>query len=537
LTTGAVRAAAAAASSLVAVLALSAFATASHPAAASGNTYYVDQGLEGASDSNPGTETEPWLTIQHAADVALAGDTVIVKSGTYPERVWPAHSGVDGAHITFRAEPRRSVTMWGFYTRDADYVRIEGFSITTDPSLTGWTDRHGVFIRSNHVEVVDNYFYDIDGYGVLGYWHEPYPRSAYVAQNKVYRCQAGINVTGYDWLVEDNEVERLYDHGQGDCDYTRFFGDDHVIRGNYFHGTDFEEIGSAHVDCFQTFDNNGEFVHDVTIESNWCEDFHQGFMGEGHYYHDITRITFKNNVFAHGGAWGLCVQDISYLTAVNNTFVDIRYHAIGVSGQHGHHALIYNNIISGSSSSYWFSDGASGSGDYNLIFDASPPPESGAHDLVGLDPLFEDGSGGDYHLQPGSPAVDAAQAWGSVRGDFDGNERPQGHAWDIGAFEYLPPLTLHGQAGDETIRLDWTVNVTVPATSVWRIDYYSTTIASTVVATDALAGSVRQYKLPGLDNYSWYTVTLSTVPSWLSDTVSLLVTDRFAFLPIVHRGH
>jgi hypothetical protein len=530
------RVVATAASGLIAVFALSPFAAASPPAVLRANTYYVDRGLDGASDSNEGTETEPWLTIQHAADVAGAGDTVIVKSGTYPERVQPANSGMAEALIAFRAQPRRSVTMWGFYTQGADYIRIEGFNITTDSSLTGWTDRHGVFIRSDHVEVVDNYFYDISGYGILGYWHEPYPRSAYVAQNKVYRCQAGINVTGYDWLVEDNEVERLYDHGGGDCDYTRFFGDNHVIRGNHFHGTNFEEIGSAHVDCFQTFDNNGEFVHDVTVEGNLCNDFHQGFMGEGHYYHDITRITFQNNVFAHGGAWGLCVQDISYLTAVNNTFVDIRYHAIGLSGSHAHHGAIYNNIISGAGSSYWWSDGASGRGDYNLIFDASPPPVAGAHDLVGVAPLFVDGGAEDYHLQQGSPAIDAGQAWSSVRSDYDGNERPQGHAWDVGAFEYLTPLRLRGRAGDETIWLDWVVNVTLPLAGTWRIDYYSTTIASAIVATDTLASSARGYTLTGLDNYDWYTVTLSTVPSWLSDTLSLLVTDRFTFLPLVHRG-
>jgi hypothetical protein len=88
-----------------------------YPAAA---TYYVDRNHPLASDANPGSQSLPWLTIQHAAQVAVAGDTVIVKTGNYPERVVPAHSGSPGSPITFRAEPRRSVSMYGFYTVNAN---------------------------------------------------------------------------------------------------------------------------------------------------------------------------------------------------------------------------------------------------------------------------------------------------------------------------------------------------------------------------------------------------------------------------------
>src|SRR5258708_31368654 len=61
--------------SLASLLPASAFAAAS---------YYVSKT---GADTNPGTEQQPWLTIQHAANVAPPGSTVYVHAGTYPARV------------------------------------------------------------------------------------------------------------------------------------------------------------------------------------------------------------------------------------------------------------------------------------------------------------------------------------------------------------------------------------------------------------------------------------------------------------------
>ena len=158
--------------------------------------YYVDLGHPQASDTNPGTEILPWLTIQHAADVLIAGETVIIKPGFYAERVLPQNSGEQGKLITFEASLANTVTMWGFDTVNANYLRIDGFNIATDYSLTGWTEKYGVFIRSDFVEVVNNHFYDLKAAAIQGYWGEDFPISAYIAGNTIYRSQMGIVVTG-----------------------------------------------------------------------------------------------------------------------------------------------------------------------------------------------------------------------------------------------------------------------------------------------------------------------------------------------------
>jgi hypothetical protein len=65
------------------------------------NTFSRDifVGGAGASDSNPGTAAQPFATIQKAASVAVAGDVVKIRSGTYRETIIPTNSG-----ITFEAD-------------------------------------------------------------------------------------------------------------------------------------------------------------------------------------------------------------------------------------------------------------------------------------------------------------------------------------------------------------------------------------------------------------------------------------------------
>src|SRR5436190_18685183 len=50
------------------------------PPPQSGATYYV---APRGADSNPGSQSRPFRTIQHAADIVNPGDTVIVEDGTY----------------------------------------------------------------------------------------------------------------------------------------------------------------------------------------------------------------------------------------------------------------------------------------------------------------------------------------------------------------------------------------------------------------------------------------------------------------------
>ncbi|MCX5673904.1 MAG: hypothetical protein NTX87_02750, partial [Planctomycetota bacterium] len=86
-------------------------------AATQGKTYYVDRNRAGASDANPGTEDQPFLTIQHAVDLVQPGDTVLIKGSIDPASpsaiydqsgrngVDPVRPGLPGQPITIASYP------------------------------------------------------------------------------------------------------------------------------------------------------------------------------------------------------------------------------------------------------------------------------------------------------------------------------------------------------------------------------------------------------------------------------------------------
>ena len=75
--------------------------------AQSGSTFYVSKT---GNDTNSGSFTAPWLTIQHAANSVTAGATVYVESGVYNESVNFPHPELlrtTSRSRTIRDRPRR----------------------------------------------------------------------------------------------------------------------------------------------------------------------------------------------------------------------------------------------------------------------------------------------------------------------------------------------------------------------------------------------------------------------------------------------
>lgn len=88
-----------------------------------GRVYHVSKS---GSDRNQGTEEEPFLTIQRAADLAVAGDRVVVHEGVYREWVRPRNGGRnDGCRIIYESAR-------------GEHVQIKG-----SERMTGWSPVKG----------------------------------------------------------------------------------------------------------------------------------------------------------------------------------------------------------------------------------------------------------------------------------------------------------------------------------------------------------------------------------------------------------
>ena len=381
-------------------------------------TYVVDQAAPGAAENNAGTEERPFKTVGHAATVVKPGDTVFVMAGKYDERVKVRTSGAEGRPITLRAMPRRSVVVGGLDLQ-ASYICVVGFEITAEKPAVA------VQLSGNHCEVLDNDIHDMM-VGVAGTAGKPSPDgntrdySAVahnrVAYNRVYHSQYGFMLGGDDWLVENNEVNRLFMYTPGnkydDCDYSRFFGKGCVQRYNYYHGSTKEEIKTAHVDCLQTFCNNGEIAQDLVFEYNTCFDFHQMCMVESApHIGSVRGWTFRHNIVSPNapalrGGWGPDIIQTPDVTIENCTISTVNWATIGLRGKESTNGQIRNNILCDAEravdDTMDFTP-AKPVIEYNLTFKTAPV--SGEHNLNGQDPLFVDAAKRDFRLRKGSPAI------------------------------------------------------------------------------------------------------------------------------------
>ena len=361
----------------------------------SGTTYYV---APGGSDNNPGTEAQPFATIQKGLDTVTAGGTLIVQDGTYSAapQTWAVgavrSTGTASDPIVIRAAHKwgavidgQNANQRGFYicgkgdgcAQAAQYVTIQGFEVkncwlSSSPGGSG-IDLDGY---ANHCVIRDNHIHHIANF----------PDSSSM---------------GNDGSWEDQR-----------CSYTTW--DSNVIH----------DIGrtSGQVNLDHGIYNCGDYG---TITNNTIYNCKVGFCVQiAGYYDTVDNLVVSNNTFADGlnrghmVVWGTVTN-----TAIqNNIFYNIPsgYPAIAFSSARKNvNDVIRNNLTYGGTGI-----GAANSG------------WTYSSNITG-DPLFADAANRDYHLSSGSPARDAGTASSAPASDEDGLTRPTGSGYDIGAFEYV----------------------------------------------------------------------------------------------------
>ncbi len=415
-------------------------------------TLYVDgASIGGTCDDTAGNTratnsiTNPWCTIEVADGLVLAGDTVLVRAGTYSVDLSLNKDGTSwSAPITWESFPRRAATIVGQTATAAvnlygDYLIFEGFNVTTDyiPACLGYGGR-GIEFRVAHGKAIDNYVYDCPFTGIGS--QAGARDDIEVRDNHIYKCSSGIYGNGTHWLIKDNDIERLYwwpDKCDVDSDYMHLYLGYSVIQGNYFHDTVQAEIdytayctgagtpyancsgagACAGGDCFAHVD--GAVSFDTAVDgqknlyaNNVFMDFHQGIMTayDAGNHHWIVR----NNVFAHelGGISGIAVdiKGLNNIYVYNNTVYDLKTYGVWaqVSTATPNYIMVKNNIFDLMDAGYpYVLTGVNSLGDYNDVYAcAHAASPAGANDIA-TDPLMVSPTTDSYGLQSASPAKNA----------------------------------------------------------------------------------------------------------------------------------
>jgi hypothetical protein len=134
----------------------------------------------------------------------------------------------------------------------------------------------------------------------------------------------------------------------------------------------------------------------------------------------VRHNTLAGNVGAEGG--GALVGEDATVVLTNTILVG---HAVGIG--------VIASSTATLEATLWYNNG-SDTGGAGAIY-------TGAVNIWG-DPTFVDPAGWNYHLLEGSPAVDAGVDAGTMS-DIDGDKRPRGPGYDIGADEYPAPYLIY----------------------------------------------------------------------------------------------
>lgn len=526
-------------------------------AANAANLYVATTG----NDSNPGTQTAPFLTIDKAGWMAKPGDVVNVRGGVYNTTVYIASKGTATARITFQSYPGEKAIIDGTNTPankvlvslgQTEYVDFKGFEVRNAPyiGISAWGTKY-TRVLDNHVHhAVRNGIYA--GYSAYGTssdvtiqgntvhntvlenqyhtWQGGWAAAvavhltgrATVANNKIYNNdgEGVIAVLANNVTVRKNEIFDNYSMGVY-MDNARFTTvDSNLIysTGNTRYLRDgFPGMGIAVANEIYSTSNpstDNTIINNIVVGTRWGF-FYGNFENGG---------GLKNTVVAH------------------NTFYKPAQAAIEIWQDAHSNNTIENNISVSKGAPLVTLQGGGVTFRSNLWYGATPPSiASGAGDLY-ADPLFLNGGGfraDDYKLRPLSPAIHTAVST-RVETDHFGNARTV--SADRGAHEQsiqlgssapvspLPttPSGLAAKASENSIRLTWTAVAgdTVRGYNVYRDGAFVDTVQTTefvdtaVVASRTYAYHVTTVDTIGNESAPTFAVNATIVPAPAKDTVA-----------------
>ncbi len=364
-------------------------------AAAADTAYYV---ATDGDDSNPGTEAQPFRTIQHGIDEMSGGDTLYIKSGTYTEGLHGFPAGTAENPTTIMTFPGDTVVIngeWSGYLvwvgYGNHYVTISGPGLVLD----GVTAAQGVSVRADYFTLVDV---------------------------EVKNTERGAVFTNYNCGYGTYRRLHVYDWGRDGLGHGIYLeGHDNLVEDCVIHDGAGWGIHVYAKPSLPGRPDNNTIRRNRIYDNGWGYDDRAAGIG---LYCGEGNLAYNNLVW--GMPYGVRVdygstEALVYNNTIYNVTTGIRV-GLGSASQGNGPATgtrVKNNIVFNC--------------DVDFRDDGSETVQD--HNLMSVDPLFVDAAHHDFRLQPTSPAIESGITLSEVSDDFVGVSRPQGTGYDIGTYE------------------------------------------------------------------------------------------------------
>ncbi len=388
---------------------------------------YVDKDATGVNDGS--SWFNAFVDFQDGLSEAVSGDEIWVAEGTYKPSQILGGSG-DG-YKSFQM--KNEVGIYGGFTGYETAREQRNFQdnltiLSCDIGIEGDdTDNcyhvfyHGYMHSTNldNTAILDGFTitgarnYLFGGGGMANWYDSPTIRNCVFTDNQVGRASGMLNENSSPIIKNCSFIGNIALHGSGG-------GVSNLWSSPVFTNCTFKN-NSAIGGLGGGINNSGS--HPLIINCRFLNnsallDQAGGGTGGGIYNDYESHPTIINNVFfgntadSRGGALH-SHEAKSPLTIINNIFWD-------------------NDAPTGKDFDYWYySDVSPPKVIFNNISDAYTGEGN-----ISENPQFVDPASDDFHLQPGSPCIDAGTGENAPSEDFEGNPRPQLARVDIGVDEY-----------------------------------------------------------------------------------------------------
>ncbi|MGB5824637.1 MAG: stalk domain-containing protein [Proteocatella sp.] len=433
---------------LIATLVLiTVFSSATNTCFASGKTYYVSAT---GSDTNSGSISEPFKTIQNGVSALTAGDTLLIREGTYTEKVNIKNSGSSSGFITIKNYPDEKVIINGNNTAGANlsifnksYIRIEGLELGNN---SGNDTPMGISIEGagTNIQIVNNKVYGItsnsNAHGIAVYGTNPTSpiTNLLIEGNEVYNCKLGqsesmvLNGNVTEFKVINNKIHDNDNIGIDFIGYegTAGSGETDRARDGLCSGNIVYNISSINNPTYNDYGADGIYVDggkNIIIEGNYVKNCDIGIeMASEHKGKTTDNITVRNNLILDCTNYAALV--FGGASNSNGTATNIK---------------IYNNTVYNADTALVISNANSSTNEVknNIFNNVNTIIEGNVGDNIIVNNMssnaqFVSPSSENFELKAGSPCIDAGVSVDSGTSDYSLKTRIVNGTIDIGCLEY-----------------------------------------------------------------------------------------------------